>query len=281
LKSKFRPAYLPEAPINKKEYHKKYIFVLFKRINIQKEIVGEQHQLSGNSYIRDSLLNIKGIISNQDIEESQMQYLQSRLSLENSVASLENLQIQILQIREALLDIEQQYWENKNSLELDLNTSAIQLMNEIKTWEMAYVLASPINGKITFTNYWSENQNIVTGECVFTVVPAPTSGYFGKATLPINRSGKVKVGQKVNVYFANYPDVEFGSVKGRVKNISLIPVNGHYVVDIHLYDGLKTTYNKVLPFSQEMEARADIITEDIRLLERFFMPIKKIISESL
>jgi HlyD family secretion protein len=42
-----------------------------------------------------------------------------------------------------------------------------------------------------------------------------------------------------------------------------------------------TTYKKTLPFSQGMIANVEIITEDMRLIERFFMPIKRIFKESV
>ena len=54
-----------------------------------------------------------------------------------------------------------------------------------------------------------------------------------------------------------------------------------YMVDIGLSNGLRTTYNKDLPFLPEMEGQADIITEDISLLERFLLPLKKVVAESL
>ena len=134
--------------------------------------------------------------------------------------------------------------------------------------------------------YWTNNQNVTAGNIVFNIVPANQGEIIGKELLPTERSGKVKKGQKVNIRFNNYPDKEFGIVKGTVKNISLIPVaDGQniksYMVDIQLPNGLRTSYNKELPFLPEMEGQADIITEDITLLERFLLPLKKVITESL
>ena len=90
----------------------------------------------------------------------------------------------------------------------------------------------------------------------------------------------------MNIRFSNYPDNEYGIVRGSIKNISLIPtINDNeekaYTVDIQLQDGLKTTYKKELPFLPEMEGQAEIITEDMTLLERFLLPLKKIITESV
>lgn len=251
----------------------------------QKTIVEEQLKLTKLQYVRDSTLNKKGVLSNEEFEKSQNQSLAGRLSLENISSSLENIQIQIAQMRENLLDTENQYIEKKNTLETQIKTYVTQLLTEIQTWEMDNVLIAPVNGKVTFTTYWVTNQNITAGDEIFNIIPTDKGEIIGKATLPIARSGKVKTGQRVNIRFENFPDNEFGIVRGIVQNISLVPSKGKdgnsYIVEIKLHKGLLTTYNKELPYLPEMQAQADIITEDISLLERFFMPIRKIFKESV
>lgn len=252
----------------------------------QKKLSEVQIKISHQQYARDSLLGTKGLISAEEIENSYSQYLQSFLSAESMDRSLENLQIQLAQMHESLYDTEYQYVDKKNTLETQLRSVVNQLRAEIDAWEMNYALITPVDGEITFTQYWTKNQNVTTGDIVFNIVPDNQGEIIGKALLPTERSGKVKAGQKVNIRFSNYPDNEYGIVRGYVRNISLIPVTGgketkNYMVDIQLPDGLKTTYNKELPFLPEMEGQADIITEDITLLERFLLPLKKVITESL
>lgn len=259
----------------------------YKNMQRQKNVSEEQIKISRQQYSRDSLLAIKGILSKEELEKSYSQHLQSSLSVENMDRSLENLQIQLAQMHESLYDTEYQYLDKKNTLESQLRSLINQLKTEIDAWEMNYVLISPIDGEITFSQYWTENQNITGGDIVFNVVPTDQGEIIGKALLPTGRSGKVKAGQKVNIRFANYPDNEYGIVRGYVKNISLIAsISSNeggkaYTVDIELPDGLKTTYNKELPFLPEMEGQADIITDDITLLERFLLPLKKVLTESL
>ena len=251
----------------------------------QKELITKQLTISRSQYRRDSTLQQKGLISDEALEMTYNQYLQGQLSQENMYSTLENLQIQLAQMKENLLDTEYQYIDNKNTLETQLKSLSIQLLTDIQTWEMSYALIAPISGKVIFTNYWIENQNITSGDIAFSIIPSSTDKLLGKALLPTERSGKVKVGQKVNIRFSNFPDNEFGVVKGIVQNISLISVKvektSHYVVEISLPDGLRTTYNKHLPFVPQMEGQADIITEDLSLLERLVLPIKKIVTESL
>jgi len=247
----------------------------------QHSIVEQQLVIAEKLRKRDSLLYQQGVIAQEALEKSENDYLQSRLSLENSHATLKNLQIQISQLQETLLDTKQQYADTKNLLELEMNTLASQLLNEINTWEMNFALVSPIDGEITFTNYWSENQNVVMGETVFTIISQNKAVLVGKAQLPVARSGKVKKGQQVNIHFLNYPDNEFGMVRGVVSNISLVPIKDYYAVEILLPNGLLTTYKKNLSFSQEMTANIEIITEDMQLLERFILPLKRIWKERI
>ena len=118
-----------------------------------------------------------------------------------------------------------------------------------------------------------------SGDLVFAIVPEQKTELIGKAMLPPERSGKVKTGQRVIIRFLNYPDQEFGIVNGRVAAISAVPNADRYVVEIVLPNGLYTNYRKELPFHPEMKAQADIVTDDLRLIERIFYPVKQIFKE--
>ena len=251
----------------------------------QQRITNEQLVLVQKQYFRDSTLHAKGIISDEDLETVKNTYLQSLLSQENMRSTLNNMQVQIGQLKESLLDTKQQDTEKLNGLTTQLQSLTSQLRTNIQEWELNYILQAPIDGKITFATYWIENQNVSAGEEVFTIVPSSSNMVIGKAMLPIARSGKVKTGQKVNIRLENFPENEFGILRGRVKNVSLVPVTigeqAYYALEITLPDGLLTTYKKELPFLPNTQGQAEIITEDISLLERFILPVKKIIKESI
>ena len=258
----------------------------YKNVAGQFKIIEKQMSLNLSQYQRDSLLHQKGVISTEQLENTHGQYLQSCLSIENITTTIQNTEIQLNQLNENLLDTEYQYLDKKNQLETKLKTYISQLYTEIQSWELNYVLISPIGGKVTFTNYWIQNQNINAGETAFTVVPDEVDHILGKAQMPVTRSGKVKTGQKVNIRFVNFPDSEYGIVKGIVKQISLVPNtdkegNSYYAVEVELPNGLSTTYQKTLPYMMDMQAQADIVTEDMSVLERFFLPLRKIWTEGM
>ncbi|GHS96242.1 hypothetical protein FACS189421_00960 [Bacteroidia bacterium] len=251
----------------------------------QQRITNEQFILAQKQFQRDSVLNAKGVISNEELETSQNAYLQSLLSRENMRSNLNNMRIQIGQLKESLLDTEQQDIEKLNELQTQLQSLISQLKTNIQEWELNYALRTPVNGKITFANYWIENQNVSSGEEVFMIVPDTSHEVIGKAMLPIARSGKVKTGQKVNIRLQNFPENEYGILRGIVNNISLVPVQtgetAYYAVEVSLPHKLVTTYKKELPYLLNMQGQADIITEDISLLERFILPVKRVLKESI
>jgi HlyD family secretion protein len=251
----------------------------YQNLKRQQEVVAAQFTLARQQYERDSLLHVRGVVSPSEHETARSAMLQSQHSLEGTNASLESLKIQIGELETGLLDLELQQAEKESLLQQDLQSNMEQLTNAINTWELTYCLTSSIEGKVTFTNYWNENQYVNAGESVFSIVPDKKEEIIGKALLPIARSGKVKIGQRVIIRFNNFPDQEFGIVNGVVNAISLVPTDNNYQVEIGLPDGLVTNYNKTLPVTHEMKASAEIVTEDLRLIERFFMPLKQILKE--
>ncbi|MGB2416807.1 MAG: HlyD family secretion protein, partial [Flavobacteriaceae bacterium] len=163
--------------------------------------------------------------------------------------------------------------------EINLLKSVIQSLDQLKTaikeWELRYLFKSNIEGEVSFMKIWSKNQTVNLGDFVFTVIPKNHSSYVCKLQAPVLNSGKVKVGQDVNIRLINYPDNEFGILKGKVKDISLVPnIEGLYLIDVELPKKLITTHGKEIEFKQEMEGIAEIITEDLRLIERFFYQLK-------
>lgn len=114
---------------------------------------------------------------------------------------------------------------------------------------------------------------------IFTIIPKNNTDFIAKLKTLARNSGKIKIDQTVNIKLENYPDEEFGVIKGYIESISLIPDNdGLYLIDVLLPPRLITSYDKEIIFKQEMKATAEIITEDLRLMERFFYRLRGIFS---
>jgi HlyD family secretion protein len=175
------------------------------------------------------------------------------------------------------VDAEMEFADQKKKAQ----NSLIEAMNVLKSrlayWEQAFIIRSPIVGKVSFTNFYNKNQQVKKDEIVFAVIPEIQSQIVGRISLPLKGAGKVAAGQKVNIRFDNFPYMEYGFLKGTVKSISLMPNNENYVVEVQLPQDMKTNYNIPLKFSQEMKGSAEIITEDLRLIQRFFNPVRSML----
>ena len=275
----------------KADYHNKKIAVIRKQIATQMGILLKtikQQQLSQRQltvaqqqFSMDSTLFAKKMLSLADFHTARSAYIQQLQSFEAANMSLDNQQMSILQLEQSVFDLEQQRIEMENDLTLTLSSARSQLLAQIKSWEETYLLRAPCDGIVTFTKYWQQNQNISAGEVMMTVVPFGEKKIIGKILLPPQGAGKVKTGQTVNIKFDHYPYMEYGMVKVIINNISLVPVQTNeekkaYMLEVQFPDRLLTTYNKELDFSQEMTGTAEIVTEDLRLLDRFLNPIRAV-----
>ena len=276
------------------DYHNRKIKVIQKQISAQKSLLQKtinqlnisRKQLSAAQKLFeiDSTLYNKSALSLVDYQSARNSFLQQQSSLESSKMSVDNQQMSILQSEQSIFDLEQQRIDEEQQLTSALTTAKEQLAAQIRQWEQTYLLVAPCDGKVTFTKYWQKNQNVNAGEVLVTVVPDGDTQVMGKILLPQQGAGKVKVGQTVNVKLDNFPYLEYGMVKVCIRNISMVPIQVDentkaYMLEVEFPENLVTTYGKELTFSQEMTGTAEIITEDLRLLDKFINPIKAVIKK--
>ena len=247
-------------------------------ILISQEELGKQELVFKEKDLeRQKKLYDDGIISIQAYEQKQLDFLQANRAYKNLGTTISQLKETIVNAKKTLKGTEIRKTQDETRLLKSVIQSFYQLKKSISDWELRYVLRPSIPGKVSYMSYWNQNQMVKQGDMVFTIIPGENSSFIGKIKAPSQNSGKIKQGQTVNIRLANYPSNEFGMLKGTVQNISLIPDNqGNYLIDVQLPEVLVTTYNQEIDFKQEMRGTAEIITEDLRLLERFFYKLKNI-----
>ncbi|MDR2692300.1 MAG: HlyD family secretion protein, partial [Dysgonamonadaceae bacterium] len=269
-------------------YHNNKIKVLEKQIAVQEtllsqsyrqlKLIEEQSDAANKVFAADSVLFSKNVLSSIDFENAKAARLQARQSIETAKSDIENRKIGILQSEQAIFDLRQQQSEQFSQLTLQYVNAFDQLKAQLKSWEQLYLLRSQIDGTATYTKYWQKNQHVTAGETVLSIVPDGNRRIIGKIYLPPQGAGKVKEGRTVNVKFDNFPYMEYGMVKVKINKIALVPITENsqrtYVLEVDFHDELTTTYNKTLTFSQEMSGTAEIITEDLSLLERLLNPVR-------
>ena len=242
----------------------------------QCNLLGQELKLAAKQFSRDSGLFAKNVIPPSEFEKAEREYIQKKYSWESSRTSLVNSSIQISQLEQAVLDLKLQKQDQQNKLKIQLKSAYDVLKSDIEAWELLYLFRSPVDGIVSFSKIWSENQNISIGEVALTIVPQVQREIIGKLQLPLAGSGKVKKGQKVNIKFNSFPYMEYGTVQGAITSIALVPEEEFYLVTVEIPQNLMTNYGNELPFSQQMNGIAEIITENISILERLFNPLRAI-----
>ena len=253
------------------------------KLRQQIAVLNKDYILATSQFKRDSTLHVRKVMSDVDFEKSEAAMLKQKYNYENAMTNLASTQITVNQLVQQIQEQRVMNGETENKLLAVLKERYDNLVSQLKAWEQSFVLKSPIVGVVTFNSFWSVNQFVGNGNVVFTVVPFSEQKIIGKAMVPLAGAGKVEVGQRVNIKLDNYPYMEFGLLEGKIANISMVPVasdkGGYYTAEIELTQKLVTNYKKELPFNQEMQGNAEIITKDRRLIERLIDPLVSVFRE--
>ncbi len=253
---------------------------LLNKYKKQATINNEQLKLSETDYLRDKRLMEEKTISLREFEAKKKEYLNALSSNEQSKITTSNAELQINNIEKSILQLQLQDYQEQAKLKSELQQSIKSLSTELSNWKQKYLVTSPVSGKVSFFNVWAVNQNIKLGDELFAIIPTQKQVFIGKCSLPITNSGKLVIGQKVNIKLDNYPFNENGMLLGIVSNISQVPNKDNYMVDIELSNGLTTSYNKTLIYKEQMTGTADIITKNTSVMDRLFFNFKKLIDRN-
>ena len=162
--------------------------------------------------------------------------------------------------------------------EIELHSKEVQdLMGRMPSWLIrnGIVMVILLLMVLVVGSWAFKYPDIITASVVVTAVPNNPTTFIGYVQLKMNLPGKVMIGQRVNLKFANYPYMEYGVVKGVVGKISSVPNGDSYALEVNLPGQMVSNYGKKFEFQQELKGIAEIITEDRRLLDRILHPGKK------
>lgn len=253
--------------------------ILYNRLWEQKVAIDKEFQIKQRNYERQKKLLAGEVVSNIEFEKAESEMLSKKSELDGLRSDLAQQQIDISELDQKLIENDKEFHDYKIQYESALLEAFNNLKSEVSNWFLTFVIRSPIDGTVSFNNFYAENQNIAEGDRAFTIVPDDVGQVIGKVELPVRGSGKVKEGLDVNVKFDNYPYMEFGLVRGKVKNVSLVPENNFFMVEVEFPDGLVTNYGNSLQMQNQLMGQVGIITEDLRLIQRFFNPLKALWKE--
>ncbi len=231
----------------------------------QKILLNQDLTLSNETYDANKSLANDKVISSLDYRNEKSKLIAKQLSLPQINSSIVTNESQQNEKRKEIAELENQLLVQKNTFIQALQT----IKSQVQAWEFKYLLKAPVAGTISFTGFFQENQEIKIGQTLFYVQP-DSIAYFIEMLVPQYNFGKVKKGQQVLLKFQAYPFEQYGAVVGKIDYINTTPSDSGYLAKVSLPQGLISNYKKPLQYRNGLLAQADIITENMRLLQRFY-----------
>jgi multidrug resistance efflux pump len=240
-------------------------------LNNEFENAKKTFELKEKQFQQQKKLYDEKIISANDWNQIQTDYLQAKNQIENFQLNIKNNKLQNFQLKGQVSQLQQTYQKELNDKNIQLITQKEQLKAAIIVWKEKYLLKANVAGKVSFQNFWSENQTLKMGD-EFCKIVSENKHIICKVLVPQIGSAKLKIGQKARLILFNYPENEFGFIDGKVERISLVPVVTEkeidYAIDISLPSPIITSLKKEIKFMPEMQGTIEIITERKSILVR-------------
>lgn len=237
---------------------------------VQQKNQREEYDLAEREFKRYEVLVDKKVISSSEFEQKKGAFIAKQYPLQQTQFSLlSNEELYTAKLKE-LTDLENQIREEKSNFMQALNS----LISEIDRWKSQYILSAPLSGAIVFAGVIQENQHINIGQEIFYLNPGSTD-FFGEISIPQYNMGKVKEGQKVLIKLNSYPFQEYGVLNGEIKYVNSVPVNDSIFHSQVLLQS--ANLHKSIILKPGMRGSAEIITQDMSLLSRFYRNMNLIV----
>lgn len=232
---------------------------------------------AGDKFKADSTLYSNGVIAKSEFFKNQTEYFHSKKQLINARKSILQYKITASNYEMQVLELQKKFEDQQRQLQTDILNAKNSIRSIIKNWRQNYIFHAPFDGTLSYLSNLNESQYVENGQALFAVIPKNTERILAIIKISDQAFGRVEVDQKARIKLNNYPHQEYGQLIGVVSEISKVPTEEGYFVKVSLTEGLKTSYGKDLPYKPDMLGTAEIVTEELRLLERVFNNFRKML----
>lgn len=256
------------------EKEKDYLQSINQSLDKQQHYYEKNMTLSEKDFDRSQSLLKDGVIAPAEKEKAEVALYTEKRSLEAFKSQKINNEMRWTQLHTQINDLSADRNNGVNNRIFGIRQQIKELKVSIKEWENKHQLIAPMNGIINYTSPIEPNMFIEPNKPISTLIPIYVSKTLTvEGMLPITASGTLQIGQSAIIEIENFPSPQFGTLSGIVQDISLIPTDQKYRVKVSLPNGLKTSFQKVLPESALLSAKVTIVTKEYSLLERLFQNI--------
>jgi multidrug efflux pump subunit AcrA (membrane-fusion protein) len=236
----------------------------------QKNLQEQDLSLSQQTFNASKQLREENAMSPLEYRTESSKLISKQMNIPQITTSILNNEAQQNAKKEEIMELDNQIAQQKSIFIQSLNT----FISQVNEWKKKYLLISPVEGRIAFSDFIQERQQLHLNQTICYVNP-DNSEYYAEVYIPQFNLGKVKKGQRVLLKISSYPFEQYGSLSGKIDFISTIPTDSGYLSKVILINGLTTNYNRTIQYREGLVAQGEIITQNMRLPERFFNGIRK------
>lgn len=243
----------------------------------QRELHFRMLQHAEDGFKTDEKLFQENVYSKQEFQKKANDYPKERTESEGFNKEAIKYNLRLAEIKKEVRDIEFIHREKERACLAGMTQSLMNIENGLKNWQKRFLITAPADGKLVYLKQLTENQYVRPADTLFAVIPAQQQ-YVALVDIPVRGMGKAEVGQKVILKMDDYPFQEFGTLEGRVLDMAPSLSVKSYRVVVTLPEGLQSSYAQTFQCRAELSGSAEIITEDMRLLERLFYNFRKLLA---
>lgn len=242
---------------------------------LEESLLRDELTLSNEILKRDSILYSSKVIAASQYETSKLSAFPYKRNYQNIQQSITNTRITISNLISKTNTLLSEKRQKESDYVSGIKNALYTLDHKLQEWNQKYLFTSTIDGTIVFYSSLTSNQNVSIGESILTVVPAQQE-VLGKMTVATMGAGRIRAGQSVLISLDDYPQTEYGRVKGYIKMSPTIQKDGQYNLFVDIPGNILTTdYKKEIPAKDGMKGTAVIVTRDTRLIDHLFRQLRE------
>lgn len=244
--------------------------------NLKKQLADyeKDYKIEKSLYTVNEKLARQRVIAPVELKQAESRLISKELPIKQNQTDIMNNQTAQMELESKIDEQSKLLQEQRQAFYQILRTTK----SAIDEWKLKYLLVAPANGKIYYTGFLQENQNVSAKQELF-YIGGQSNKKYGELKIPQYMFGKIKPGQRVMVKFNGYPYEEFGYVEGKLNYISEVPVNDTvFLAKVSFPNGFRTNFNKLIKPREGLIGSAEIVTNDARLLTRVLNGFTKMFS---
>lgn len=231
----------------------------------QNNLLDSDFVLQQQEYKAKEYLTKEKVLAPLELNQEKGKILQKRQGIEQMNSQLLSNAINSHNKTKELVELDKIVFD----LKIKFQSALFVLKSNTHEWIKQFIVTAPQSGRLYYSGFLQENQFVSAGTELFFVQPL-SSMYYAELKAGQAGIGKLALDQKVLLYYDGYPSEEFGYLTGKLSYISPLPGRtDSFLVRVELPDGLVTNRGRQIYFRNNLYAKAEVITNNRRLAERF------------